>query len=68
MSLFKPVVVKPNPDDLNFGEELAGRPNIIYACNVVKKLLGGWWWKVVDVWEIIVLASAGGGADGGDAA
>jgi len=25
--LFKPVVVRPNPDDLNFGEELAGKLN-----------------------------------------
>ena len=24
LALFKPVLVKPNPDDINFGEELAG--------------------------------------------
>ena len=27
MSVFKPVLVKPNPDDLNFGEEIAGKIN-----------------------------------------
>lgn len=27
LSVFKPVVVKPNPDDLNFGEEIAGKIN-----------------------------------------
>ena len=27
MSVFKPVMVKPNPDDLNFGEEIAGKIN-----------------------------------------
>ena len=24
LTLFKPVAVKPNPDDINFGEELSG--------------------------------------------
>jgi len=27
LALFKPVLVRPNPDDLNFGEELAGKLN-----------------------------------------
>ena len=27
MSVFKPVLVKPNPDDLNFGEKIAGKIN-----------------------------------------
>ena len=27
MSVFKPILVKPNPDDLNFGEEIAGKIN-----------------------------------------
>ena len=26
-SVFKPVLIKPNPDDLNFGEEIAGKIN-----------------------------------------
>jgi hypothetical protein len=25
LSVFKPVMVKPNPDDINFGEEIAGK-------------------------------------------
>jgi hypothetical protein len=25
--VFKPVMVKPNPDDINFGEEIAGKIN-----------------------------------------
>ena len=36
--LFKPVVVKPNPDDLNFGEELAGKQKI-GSCFVNKWIL-----------------------------
>ena len=27
LSVFKPVMVKPNPDDINFGEEIAGKIN-----------------------------------------
>jgi hypothetical protein len=27
LSVFKPILVKPNPDDLNFGEEIAGKIN-----------------------------------------
>jgi len=27
LSVFKPIMVKPNPDDLNFGEEIAGKIN-----------------------------------------
>ena len=27
LSVFKPILVRPNPDDLNFGEEIAGKIN-----------------------------------------
>jgi len=46
-NLFKPVLVKPNPDDLNFGEELAGKLdksalmkqlNIFYSDKAVRLL------------------------------